>query len=418
MNRKLGLKDIDLKGKRVLMRVDFNVPMDGGKVADDQRIKAALPSIEYILDQGAALVLMSHLGRPKGKGYEAEFSLKPVAEHLQQLLGKPVAFAPDCLAADAEAAALKPGQVLLLENTRFYKEEAGKAKTDGMSADDAAAARKDVKEKQQAMAQKLATYGDVFVNDAFGSAHRAHASTAVVCRFFDKNAAGFLMEKEIEFLSRPLEVPEHPYLAILGGAKVSDKITVIKKLMDSADCILIGGAMAYAFLKADGKTIGNSKLEKSADVDPAKVAGEILAEARQRKIALLLPEDHVVVKAFKQDAETQVVDDEIPDGLIGIDIGPRTVANYIQRLAEARLVVWNGPMGVFEVPAFANGTRALAEALANSPAMTIVGGGDTAAAVRQFGTAQKMSHVSTGGGASLEFLEGKELPGIAALSDQ
>ena len=414
---KKTLRDVDLKGKRVVMRVDFNVPMDKGVVGDDTRIRASLPSIRFILDQGASVVLMSHLGRPKGKGYEADFSLKPVAEYLAKLMGKPVDFAADCMKADAQAKALKPGGILLLENTRFYAEEEGKAKTEGLSEADAAAKKKEMKEKQKTMAQKLASYGDLFCNDAFGSAHRAHASTAVICKFAKESVSGFLMEKEIEYLGRALNNPERPYVAILGGAKVSDKIKVINKLMNTADVILIGGAMAYAFLKAQGKPVGNSKLEKSDEVDPVAVAKDVLAEAQKRKIALILPVDHLVVQEFKADAKTQVVKD-IPDGWMGVDIGPATAKAYAEQVRKAGMVVWNGPMGVFEMAPFAAGTKAVGQAMAESKGITIVGGGDTAAAVEEFGLAPKMKHVSTGGGASLEFLEGTDLPGIAALTDK
>ncbi len=416
MNKKT-LRDVDLKGKRVVMRVDFNVPMDKGVVGDDTRVRASLPSIRFILDQGASVVLMSHLGRPKGKGYEADYSLKPVAEHLATLLGKPVEFAPDCLKAAAQARALRPGGVLLLENTRFYAEEEGKAKTDGLGEAEAAAKKKEMKEKQKVMAQTLAGYGDLFCNDAFGSAHRAHASTAVIAKFAAESVSGFLMEKEIEYLGRALNNPERPYVAILGGAKVSDKIKVINKLMKTADVILIGGAMAYAFLKAKGEPVGNSKLEKSDEVDPVAVAREVLAEAAKRNIALRLPQDHLVVQEFKADARTQVVA-TISDGWMGVDIGPATARAYTEEVRKAGMVVWNGPMGVFEMAPFAAGTRAVAQAMAESPGITIVGGGDTAAAVEEFGLAPKMKHVSTGGGASLEFLEGTDLPGIAALTDK
>ncbi len=413
---KMTIRDVNLKGKRVVMRVDFNVPMENGAVSDDTRIKAALPTIRYLMEQGASQVLMSHLGRPKGKGYEAEFSLKPVAEHLAGLLGKPVAFAPDALKAGEQAKNLKPGEVLLLENTRFYAEEEGKAKTDGLTDEQAAAKKKEMKLRQEVMAKTLASYGEIFVNDAFGSAHRAHASTAVISKFFKTNVAGFLMEKEIEYLGKALSHPERPYLAILGGAKVSDKILVIEKLLTTADAILIGGAMAYAFLKAKGEEVGKSKLE-TGEVDSVAVAKKTLEAAAAKKVEILLPVDHVVVKEFKADAPTLVVK-TIPADAMGVDIGPETVKLYAAKIATAKMVVWNGPMGVFEMEAFSKGTRAVGEALAASKATTIVGGGDTAAAVEQFGLAEKMSHVSTGGGASLEFLEGKTLPGIAVLSDR
>ena len=396
--QKLGLSDLDVNGKRVLMRVDFNVPLDdGGRITDDKRIKAALPSIRDVLDRGAGLILMSHLGRPKGKP-DPKLSLAPCAERLSELVRRPVRCCADCIGPEVEKVckALNPGEVVLLENLRFHEEE---------------------KKGDEAFAAQIAALGDLYVSDAFGTAHRPDASMVAVPRAMGRGAAGFLLQKEIEFLSKPLHAPEHPYVAVLGGAKVSDKITVIKSFLDKADAILIGGAMAYAFMKAMGKNIGNSKLEKADKVHPVAVAGELLEAARQKKVPLLLPQDHVVVREFKPDATTEVVEDEIPDGMMGVDIGPDTVATFSQRVSQARMVIWNGPMGVFEEPPFAEGTRRLAEAIAQSAAVSIVGGGDTAAAVEQFGFADKMSHVSTGGGASLEFLEGKELPGIAVLTD-
>ena len=395
MARKLGLDDIAVEGKRVLMRVDFNVPLDeAGTITDDKRIVAALPSIENVLERGGSLVLMSHLGRPKGGKPEPKYSLAPCAKRLGERLGRDVKQLPDCVGPEVEAACaeLKPGQVVLLENLRFHEGE---------------------KKGDKEFAEKLARLADVYVSDAFGTAHRPHASMVAVCEAMGGGAAGFLLQKEIEFLSRALEHPERPYAAILGGAKVSDKIAVIRQFMAKTDVILIGGAMAYAFLKAQGKGVGNSKLES----DAVPVAGELLAEAKRRNVSLLLPVDHVVVKEFKEDAETRVVPDEIPDGLMGVDIGPETVKLYKDKLSDAGMVVWNGPMGVFEIEAFATGTRALAEFLAEGSATTIVGGGDTAAAVEKFGLSEKMTHVSTGGGASLEFLEGKTLPGIAVLTD-
>jgi len=396
--KKLGLDDIAVQGKRVLMRVDFNVPLDrDGAVADDKRIRAALPSIRNALDRGGSLVLMSHLGRPKGAS-DPKLSLAPCAKRLGELIGKPVRQLPDCVGPEVEAACadLAPGDVVLLENLRFHAEE---------------------KKGDAEFAKKLAALGDVYVNDAFGTCHRPHASMVAVPQAMGRGVAGFLLQKEIEFLTRALRAPEKPYVAVLGGAKVSDKIIAIRKFMDNVDSILVGGAMAYAFLKAQGKSVGNSKLEKSDEVDPVAVAGELLAEAERRNIPLLLPCDHIVVSEFKEDADTRVVPVEVPDGLMGVDIGPETVERFRARLADAKMVVWNGPMGVFEMDAFAEGTRALAQCLAESSAVTIVGGGDTAAAVEKFGVADKMTHVSTGGGASLEFLEGKTLPGIEALTD-
>jgi 3-phosphoglycerate kinase len=398
MNRKLGLNDLDVKGRRVLMRVDFNVPQDdAGRITDDKRIRAALPSIQAVLKKGGSLVLMSHLGRPKGKP-DPKFSLAPCAARLSELLKKPVRLLPDCVgpAVAKACAALKPGEVALLENLRFHAEE---------QAGDAA------------FAAQVAALGDLSVNDAVGTCHRPDASMVAVPQAMGRAAAGFLVEKEIEFLSRALESPEHPYWAILGGAKVSDKITVIKKFLDNVDGVLIGGAMAYAFLKANGKNVGKSKLEKTEGVDPVAVARQVLDDAAKKNIPILLPVDHIVVREFKEDATVMIVKDEIPDGLMGVDIGPETVQLYSRTIAGAKMVVWNGPMGVFEMEAFADGTRAIAEALAKSKAITIVGGGDTAAAVEKFGLAEKMRHVSTGGGASLEFLEGKELPGLAVLTD-
>ena len=398
MKRKLGLKDLDVGGRRVLMRVDFNVPLDEqSAITDDQRIRAALPSIQDVLTRGGSLILMSHLGRPKGKP-DPKLSLAPCASRLSELLGRTVRQLPDCIGEDVEAAcaALKPGDVVLLENLRFHDEE---------------------KSGDEQFASKIAALGDVYVSDAFGTCHRVDASMVAVPKAMRQAAAGFLLIKEIEFLSRAVEAPEHPYVAILGGAKVSDKIQVIRKFLENVDAVLIGGAMSFAFLKSLGKGIGNSKLEKSDKVDPVAVAGELLAEAKAKKIPLLLPADHVVVKEFKADAATSVTEDEVPDGFMGVDIGPETVRSYSKRLADAKMIVWNGPMGVFETDAFAAGTRAIARCVADSAAITIVGGGDTAAAVEQFGLADKMTHVSTGGGASLEFLEGKELPGIAVLTD-
>jgi 3-phosphoglycerate kinase len=398
MKRKLGVNDLDVKGRRALMRVDFNVPQDdAGRITDDNRIRAALPSIQAVLKNGGSLILMSHLGRPKGKP-DPKFSLAPCAARLSELLKKPVRLLPDCIgrAVAKACAALKPGEVVLLENLRFHAEE---------QAGDAA------------FAKQIAALGDLYVNDAFGTCHRPDASMVAVPHAMGRAAAGFLVEKEIEFLSRPLESPEHPYWAILGGAKVSDKITVIQKLLNNVDSLLIGGAMAYAFLKAGGKNVGKSKLEKTEGVDPVVVARQVLDCAARKSIPILLPVDHVAVREFREDATAITVQDEIPDGLMGVDIGPETINLYRQKIAGAKMVVWNGPMGVFEMDAFAAGTRAIAEALAQSEAITIVGGGDTAAAVEKFGLAEKMSHVSTGGGASLEFLEGKELPGIAVLTD-
>ena len=412
---KKTLKDVDLKGKRVVMRVDFNVPIKEGKISDDTRVTAALPSIRYVLEQGASLVLMSHLGRPKGKGYEAEFSLKPVADHLAKLLGKPVAFAADCQAADAEVAALKPGQVLVLENTRFYKEEEAKVKkTDDMTDEQLKAKKAELKEKQKAMAKKLASYGDVFVNDAFGSAHRAHASTAVVCKFIATSVAGFLMEKEIRYLGNAVNHPVRPFVAILGGAKVSDKLAVVNNLLDKVDVLIIGGGMAYTFLKAQGHDVGNSLCE----LDQLDYARQMIEKAKANGKQFLLPVDNVAADKFDAAAQTQVVGNDIPAGWMALDIGPKTTALYAAAIQGAKTVVWNGPMGCFEMQPFAAGTYGVCQAVADSGATSIIGGGDSVSAVNKSGLAAKMTHVSTGGGASLEFLEGKELPGVAALNDK
>ncbi|MFY9182395.1 MAG: phosphoglycerate kinase [Kiritimatiellia bacterium] len=414
MNKK-SLRDVELAGKRILMRVDFNVPLQEGVISDDTRIQAALPSIRYILEQGASLTLMSHLGRPKGKGYEAAFSLQPVAAHLAKVLGRPVAFAPDCLAADEQVAALKPGDVLLLENTRFYKEEEAKVKkTDEMTDEEYKAKKAELKEKQKRMAQKLASYGDVFVNDAFGSAHRAHASTAVVCQYIGVSVAGFLLEKEIKYLGNAVNNPERPFVAILGGAKVSDKLAVVNNLLDKVDTLIIGGGMAYTFLKAQGHDVGNSLCE----MDQLDYAREMLAKAKANGKTLLLPVDNVAADKFDAAAATQVVGNDIPEGWMALDIGPQTVAAYTAAIHEAKTVVWNGPMGCFEMKPFAAGTLGICQAVADSGAISIIGGGDSVSAVNQSGLAAKMTHISTGGGASLEFLEGKVLPGVAALTDK
>ena len=390
---KLSIQDLDVQGKRVLMRVDFNVPLANGQVADDTRIVAALDSIRYVLDNGGSVVLMSHLGRPKGK-VNVELVLDPVAARLEELLDCSVMKLNDCIGPGVmpAAEALRPGDVLLLENLRFHPEE---------------------KEGDEEFARELAALGDVYVDDAFGTCHRAHASVAVVPRLMEKAAAGFLLQKEIEYLGRAVADPEKPYVAVLGGAKVSDKILVIENLLDKVDAIIIGGGMAYTFLKAQGEPIGDSMLE----ADRVDVAKNLLAKAKAAGVDILLPVDHVVAEKFEADAASKIVDD-IPDGWLALDIGPRTIELFSEKLKDAKTVVWNGPMGVFEMPAFAKGTKAIATVLAAADATTIIGGGDTAAAVNQFGLADKMSHISTGGGASLEFLEGKELPGITALSDK
>ena len=413
MNKKT-LRDVDLKGKRVVMRVDFNVPIKAGLITDDTRVKGALPSIRYVLEKGGSLVLMSHLGRPKGKGYEADFSLKPVAEYLAKMLGQPVTFAADCANADAEVAALQPSGIVMLENTRFYKEEEGKVKkTDEMSEEEYKAKKAALKEKQKALAQKLASYGDLYCNDAFGSAHRAHASTAVICTYMKDNVAGFLMEKEIEYLGTAVENPTRPFVAILGGAKVSDKLAVVKNLLDKVDTLIVGGGMAYTFLKAMGHTVGKSLCE----LDQLEYANAMIAKAKAHGKQFLLPVDNVVADAFSNDANTQVVGNEIPEGWMALDIGPKTTGLYAAAIKGAKTVVWNGPMGCFEMAKFADGTTGICKAVADSGAVSIIGGGDSVSAVNKSGLADKMTHISTGGGASLEFLEGKELPGVAALSN-
>ncbi|HJH04871.1 phosphoglycerate kinase [Victivallis vadensis] len=417
MNKKT-LRDVDLKGKRVVMRVDFNVPIKEGVIKDDTRIKGALPSIKYVLDNGGSLVLMSHLGRPAEKGYEADFSLKPVAEYLSKMLGKPVAFAADCANADKEVAAMKPGDVLMLENTRFYKEEQGKLKQkEGQSDEEFKAKKAELKEKQQELAKKLASYGDIYCNDAFGTAHRAHASTAVITKYVPVSVAGFLMEKEIEYLGSAVENPVRPFVAILGGAKVSDKLAVVKNLLTKVNTLIIGGGMAYTFLKAQGHDVGNSLCE----LDQLEYAKEMIAKAKELGVNFLLPVDNVAADKFAADANTQITGDDIPAGWMALDIGPKTTELYANAIKGAKTVVWNGPMGCFEMPAFSKGTfgvcAAVAEVKANG-GISIIGGGDSVSAVNKSGLADKMSHISTGGGASLEYLEGKALPGVVALSDK
>ena len=428
---KKTLRDVDLAGKRVLMRVDFNVPMakDGsGTITDDTRIVAALPSIKYVLEQGASLVLMSHLGRPKGKGYEAEFSLKPVADALAKQLGRPVAFAPDCLAADDIVQAMKPGDVTLLENTRFYKAEDGKVKKDDdkkgihLTEEEFQAKKAELKEKRAAMAKKLASYGDVYCNDAFGTAHRAHASTAVVADYLRPAVSGFLLEKEIKSLGDAVENPVRPFVAILGGAKVSDKLKVIKNLLGKVDTLIVGGGMAYTFLKAKGQKGGASLCED----DQLAYAKEMLAAAAAKGIKFLLPVDNVVANKFPaekdaSDVTLKVTEGDIEDGWMGLDIGPKTIALFSDAIKAAKTVVWNGPMGCFEFAPLAKGTFGVCDAVATVKAnggLSIIGGGDSVSAVKKSGRAAEMSHISTGGGASLEYLEGKVLPGVAALDDK
>jgi phosphoglycerate kinase len=383
----LSIRDLNLTGKRVFMRVDFNVPLASGgrEITSDKRIRASIPSIQYALDHGAGLILASHLGRPKGKP-NPEMSLAPVAERLAQLLGRPVAMAPDCIGPEVEAMLLEPGQILLLENLRFHPEE---------------------EKNDPEFSRQLARLCDVYVNDAFGSAHRAHASTVGMIAFVKQAAAGLLMDKEIEYLGKAVRNPARPCVAILGGAKVSDKIEVIQNLMKVVDRLMIGGAMAYTFLRARGEPTGKSLVEE----DKIDLARQLMAEAGDK---LLLPVDHVVASEMKAGAENQIVE-RVPDGMMGLDIGPRTIAEYSAVIAAAKTVIWNGPMGVFEMPPFDRGTVALAKAVAASGAISVVGGGDSEKAIKSAGVADKISHISTGGGASLEFLAGIELPGVAAL---
>ena len=383
----LSIRDLDLAGKRVFIRVDFNVPLANGgqEITSDKRIRASLPTIKYALEKGAGVILASHLGRPKGKP-NPEMSLKPIAVKLAELLGKPVAMAPDCVGPAVEAMLPKPGEVLLLENLRFHAEE---------------------EKNDPEFSKQLAKLCDVYVNDAFGSAHLAHASTVGMISFVKQAAAGLLMDKEIEYLTKAVKNPARPCVAILGGAKVSDKIEVIQNLMKVVDKLMIGGAMAYTFLRARGEGTGKSLVEE----DKIDLARQLMAEAGSK---LMLPMDHVVAAELKAGVETQVVD-KVPDGLMGLDIGPKTIAAYEQVISGAKTVIWNGPMGVFETPPFDKGTVALAKAVAASGAVSVVGGGDSEKAIKSAGVSDKISHISTGGGASLEFLAGIELPGVAAL---
>ena len=400
--QKKSIRDVDVKGKRVLMRVDFNVPLnDSGEITDDTRIQAALPSIKHVLDAGAkGLILMSHLGRPKGER-KPEFSLKPVADCLGDLVDYKVTMAPDTVGDDVSklAESLGEKEILVLENTRFYAEEEGKKCTT---------------EEQEAFAKKLAALGNIYVNDAFGTAHRRHASTAVVCDYMDTCVAGLLIEKELEYLGKATGNPEHPFIAVIGGAKVSGKLEVLENLMDAVDAFLIGGGMAYTFLKAQGHEIGNSLVEN----DLLDTAAKTLEMAAEKGVEFLLPVDNIAADKFAGDANTQTVGEDIPEGWMALDVGPQTVKLYCDKLATAKTVVWNGPMGCFEMEAFANGTMQVCKTIAESDAVSIIGGGDSVSAVKKSGLADKMSHISTGGGASLEFLEGKTLPGVAALDDK
>lgn len=395
---KLTIDKIDVKGKRVLLRVDFNVPLDDkGSITDDTRIRESLPTIKKIISAGGKPVIMSHLGRPKGKK-NPSMSLKPVGVRLSELLGIPVLIAEDCVGESVEkqTTAMKPGEAMLLENLRYYNEEEA---------------------NDDAFCQKLAKLGDVYVNDAFGTAHRAHASTAGVTKYFKQNAAGYLMEKEIEYLGSAVQNPKRPFVAIIGGAKISGKIDVIENLMKKVDTVLVGGGMAFTFAKAMGFDIGSSLFE----AEKADMASDIIKRSKSGKARILFPTDAVVAKEFKNETEFKTVPiNAIPDGWMGLDIGPGTIEAYRKEILGAGMVVWNGPMGVFEMPNFAKGTRAIAEILAEATkkgCTTIVGGGDSAAAVTEMGFEEKVTHVSTGGGASLEYLEGKKLPGLEALTN-
>lgn len=394
----LTLKDIDLKGKKVLLRVDFNVPLnDERQITDDTRIRASLPTIEYILSHGGSIILMSHLGRPKGKKDPA-FSLKPCAEHLAKLLNKPVHFAPDCIGKKVQemVSVLKPGEMLMLENLRFYPAEENP-------------------EQDPSFAKNLAALADIYVSDAFGTAHRAHSSTVTIAQYFpDKSVAGLLLEKEIAFLGKHFAQPKHPFYAIIGGAKVSSKLGILHSLLLKADALFIGGGMAYTFFKAQGISIGNSLCEEEL-VDQAQ---SFLQQAKKKKISVFFPEDFVIANAFKENATHKIIPikDGIPQGWQGMDIGPKTIENWTHTLSNAQMIFWNGPLGVFEFPSFSKGTKAIAETLAHLPAITIIGGGDSVAAINQINIADKFSHISTGGGATLEYIENGHLPGIDALS--
>ena len=394
MTDKLGLHDLDVNGKRVLVRVDFNVPMDGKKIADNTRIRAALPTILQLIRGGAKIILVTHLGRPKG--FDTNLSTEPLAVALSKLLGQRVKHIVDCIGVEVEGVVseLRVGDVLLLENIRFYEEET---------------------KNDLDFAQTLASLADLYVNDAFGAAHRAHSSTEGVTHYFDQCAAGLLMEREIQYLGEVLEVPEHPFVAILGGAKISDKIGVIENLLDKVDQLIIGGGMAYTFLKAKGLSVGNSIVE----LDKLDLANVLLQKASERNLTIRLPHDHIIGKEFDPNTEFQAIPGQgIPDGWSGFDIGTETVAKFGEVVDTAKTIIWNGPLGVYELEQFAKGTLEIARRVAESETVSIIGGGDCVAAVHQAGVADRITHISTGGGASLEFLEGKLLPGIEALTDR
>ena len=395
MNKKT-IKEIDVQGKKVLVRCDFNVPIDSetGKITDNRRIRGAIPTIKHLLDNNAKVILCSHLGRPKGE-FNPKYSLAPVAEELAKLLERPVNLSKDVIGEDAEnlTSNIKEGEIVLLENVRFHKEE---------------------EKNDPEFAKKLASFAEIYVNDAFGTAHRAHGSTAGVADYLPA-VSGFLIEKELEFLGSALENPQRPFVAILGGAKVSDKIGVIENLLEKVDTLIIGGGMAYTFYKAQGHNIGTSICEE----DKLELANSLLEKAKQKQVNLLLPLDNHIASEYSNDAEDKFVEStEIPEGFMGLDIGPKTIESFKNAIKDAKTVLWNGPLGVTEFSKFAEGTREIATALAESDAITVIGGGDSAAAVEKMGLADKMTHISTGGGASLEFLEGKVLPGIACLNDK